>query len=49
MAEDLTGGGMGGGLGGENPSFSDIGGEGVEPGEQSGIEGQFDEPAGGTE
>ena len=46
MADEL-GGGMGGDPG--NPSFSDIGGEGVEPGEQSGIEGQFDEPAGGTE
>ena len=47
MADDLGLGGDTGGL--DNPSYSDIGGEAVEPGEQSGIEGQFDAPAGGVE
>ena len=45
MAEEMGGAGMGD----EHSSFSDIGGESVEPGDQSGIEGQFDQPAGGTE
>ena len=48
MAEEGLGGGMGD-LGGEGaPSYSDIGGESVEPGEQTGVE-TFPEPAGGTE
>ena len=37
MADEM-GGGMGGDMG-EHSSFSDIGGEDVPPGEQSGIEG----------
>ena len=44
MADEL-----GTGMGEQNTSFSDIGGESVEPGDQSGIEGQNEGPAGGTE
>ena len=47
MADEM-GGGMGGDMG-EHSSFSDIGGESIEPGDQSGIEGQNEGPAGGTE
>ncbi len=43
MAEE-----MGGDMGDQNPSFSDIGGEAVEPGEQSGIE-STPGPAGGVD
>ena len=46
MADEM---GTGGGMGDEGtPSYSDIGGEQVEPGDQSGVE-TFPEPAGGTE
>ena len=38
MADEM-GGGMGGDMGGDHSSFSDIGGEDVAPGEQTGIEG----------
>ena len=49
MADEMgTGGGMGDAGTEANPSYSDIGGEQVEPGQQSGVE-TFDEPAGGTE